>query len=72
MCLREDTDGNRPGCALNWHTYDYFGLCMPDRVTYFCEMPKKYKKPTPAEVGKNAAHIKTFITKKLVEMVDLT
>ena len=32
MCLKEDTGGNKLGCALDWHNDDYFGIYRPDRV----------------------------------------
>jgi hypothetical protein len=71
MCLKENRSGNKMGCALDWHNDDYFGLCLPDRVKYFGEYTTKYKKPTPAETRKNAAHIKAFRLKKIVESIGL-
>ena len=66
MCLKEDKQGNKLSCALDWHNDDYFGICRPDRVKYFNEAQCKYKKPTKNEVKKNAAHIKAFRVKRLV------
>ena len=66
MCLKEDKQGNKLSCALDWHNDDYFGICRPDRVKYFNEAQCKWKKPTKSEVKKNAAHIKAFRVKRLV------
>jgi hypothetical protein len=40
-------------------------------VKYFGEYTTKYKKTTPAETRKNAAHIKAFRLKKIVESIGL-
>jgi hypothetical protein len=37
-------------------------------VKYFNETQGKYRKPTAAEARKNAAHIKTFRVKKLIDV----
>ena len=66
MCLKEDKQGNKLSCALDWHNDDYFGICRPDRVKYFNEAQCKWKKPTKSEVKKNAAHIKAFRVKRLL------
>ena len=66
MCLKEDKHGNKLSCALDWHTDDYFCICRPDQVNHFNEKECKCKKPTKNEVKKNAAHIKAFRVKRLL------
>ena len=70
MCLKEDKSGNKPGCTLNWHNDDYFGIYKPNQVKYFKKIQDKYRKPTATEVRKHAAHIKTFRLKKFLKLND--
>ena len=67
MCLKDNKGGIKIGCVLDWHNDDYFGICRPDQVKYFNKAQCKYKKPTKNEVKKNAAHIKAFRVKRLLD-----
>ena len=66
--MKEVKGGNQLGCASDWHNTDYFGIYRTDQVKYFNETQGKYRKPTVAEVRKNAAHIRTFRVKKLLDV----
>ena len=66
MCLKKDKNGNKLSCAVDWHNDDYVGIFRPDRVKHFNEKQGKYMKLTKNEVKKNAAHIKAFGARRLL------
>ena len=49
-----------PRFRSKWRPPQFFGLLRCDRKDLFGEILSSYKKPTVAEVRKNAKHIKGF------------
>ena len=55
--------------ALIFTTMTFFGLALMDRMKLFNKTQTKYKKPSKKNIKKNAAHIKGFRERKMLEYI---
>ena len=59
--------GTSLSCCTDLHNNDFFGLTLMDGMNIFNETQIKYKKSSKTETKKNAAHIKGFRERKILE-----
>ena len=59
-CFKNELKASSVSCSVDLHSAKFFGLLRCDRKDLFGEILTSYKKPTVAEVRKNANHIKGF------------
>ena len=60
-------NGTTLSCFIDIHNDDFFGLTLMDRMKLFNETQTKDKKPSKTEIKKNAAHIKGFRERNMLE-----
>ena len=58
VCWKSGSNMGSLSCSLDYHSDEFFGLCMNDRMQLFGEQRKDFRKATKREQELNAAHIR--------------